>query len=137
MDSGKYLPDFMRDFHDQKNIFKRLDKIVQSRNDTYTKDISWTSGQVYTVDIFLWFMAVHGYTLQQSRKKVEFHNIHNELGEFERKQQEQKADVLKSIFAEMAKKQLFKCIIRRFRTLKGSFYKERRGTIHVNRSAPL
>ena len=104
MDSGKYLPDFMRDFHDQKNIFKRLDKIVQSRNDTYTKDIGWTSGQVYTVDIFLWFMAVHGYTLQQSRKKVEFHNIHNELGEFERKQQEQKADVLKSIFAEMAKK---------------------------------
>lgn len=102
LDSGEYLPDFIEDFHDQKNLFKRLDRIVQARkNDMYTKDVNWMAGQVYTVDIFLWFMAKHGYTLQKSRKRVSFHDINTEMSDFENGQMEQRADFLKSIFSEM------------------------------------
>ena len=95
LDSGKYLPNFMEDFHDQKTLFKRLNEIVEKRNDLYTKEVNWTSAQVYTVDIFLWFMAAHGYTLQKSRKKVPFYNIDNDLSEFERKRREESASVFK------------------------------------------
>jgi hypothetical protein len=97
LDSGEYLPDFMEDFHDQKNLFKRLSKIVSNRQDHYTKDINWTSAQVYTVDIFLWYMAAHGYTLQKSRKQVPFYNVDHDLSEFEKEQFEEKANLLKSI----------------------------------------
>ena len=105
LDSGKYLPEFIEDFHDQKTLFKRLDKIVGSRSDAYTKDINWTAAQVYTVDIFLWFMAKHGYTLQRSRKQVPFHNIHKDLNAFESAQSELKADMLKQIFSQHKKEE--------------------------------
>jgi hypothetical protein len=69
--SGQYLPPAMRDFHDQKNIFKR----IQEMSDRY----KWLPGEkpdfrvsmCYTIDIFLWFMAMHGYTLQKTRQSVD------------------------------------------------------------------
>ncbi len=73
--SGKYLPEPLRDFHDQKDVFKAIDEVVQRRADSYTKDVSWVSAQVYTIDLFLWLMAMHGYTLQRSRKRVEFQDL--------------------------------------------------------------
>src|SRR5690625_136409 len=97
LDSGKYLPDFMEDFHDQKNLFKRLDVINQNRSDNYTKNISWTEAHVYTVDIFMWYMAAHGYTLQKSRKEVPFYDVDQDLAEFERSRQEEQAKVLKQL----------------------------------------
>lgn len=100
LDSGEYLPDFMVDFHDQKNLFKRLDEIVSNRKDGYTKDVNWTSAQVYTVDIFLWYMAAHGYKLQKSRKKVSFYDVNYDLNEFDKKQRELNANILKNILDE-------------------------------------
>lgn len=73
--SGKYLPAPLRDFHDQKDVFKAIDEVVQRRADSYTKDVNWVSAQVYTIDLFLWLMAKHGYTLQRSRKHVEFQDL--------------------------------------------------------------
>lgn len=99
LDSGEYLPDFLEDFHDQKTLFKRLDRIVKARNDSYTKDVNWVSGQVYTIDIFLWFMAKHGYTLQKSRKKVLFHDIHEELEEYENESREIRAKIMKEMLS--------------------------------------
>jgi len=104
LDSGKYLPDFMEDFHDQKTLFKRLNQFVENRNDGYTKDINWMSSQVYTVDIFLWYMASHGYTLQKSRKKISFYDVYNDLHQFEEKQREEKGNFLRSIIQEMQQK---------------------------------
>ncbi|MCG4256885.1 hypothetical protein [Acetobacter senegalensis] len=37
--------------------------------------MNWRSAQIYTIDIFLWVMARHGYTLQRSRKKLPFSDI--------------------------------------------------------------
>ena len=30
---------------------------------------------IYTIDVFLWFMAMHGYTLQRSRARVDFEDL--------------------------------------------------------------
>jgi hypothetical protein len=75
----------MRDFHDQKELFKDIQTFVENRkkaepNYTYLDGLTWVSAQIYVVDFFLWFMAQHGYTLQKSRvPNVEFHDIEEEL----------------------------------------------------------
>lgn len=77
--SGAYLPEFMRGFHDQKDLFKALDEIrersIAKNGGTYMRDVSWIDAQVYTVDIFLWVMAGHGYTLQRSRRRFAFGDV--------------------------------------------------------------
>lgn len=78
MKSGQYLPDFMRDFHDQKDLFKAVDEVAQRSIANGNRDIenvSWRAGHVYTVDIFLWVMAKHGYTLQRTRRRFPFREI--------------------------------------------------------------
>ena len=79
LDSGEYLPSFLRDFHDAKDFFKTLHSTVKVEGD-YIKDINWVSGQCYVIDIFLWWAAKHGYTLQASRKKgIEFQDINESI----------------------------------------------------------
>lgn len=77
--SGDYLPDFMRDFQDQKDLFKAMQEVVERSNEANSGhralQASWTEYHIYTVDIFLWVMAGHGYTLQRSRKPVPFADI--------------------------------------------------------------
>jgi hypothetical protein len=72
--SNRWLPWFMRDFHDQKDLFKTIE---QKWPNAKEMDISWVLAHVYVVDRFLKFMAFHGYTLQKSRAKgVQFGDIH-------------------------------------------------------------
>lgn len=72
--SGEYLAPFMRDFHDQKDLFKAIHDQYRLHESHSTSDvpIDFVQAQIYTVDRFLWFMAEHGYTLQRSRKRVQF-----------------------------------------------------------------
>lgn len=93
--NSKHLPAFMRDFHDQKTLFKRLGEMNESRKDKYTENVSWISAQVYTIDVFLWYMACHGYTLQKSRKRVPFYDLENDLNMFEKRQKEEAVSMLK------------------------------------------
>lgn len=65
-DALPYLPEFMQDFHDQKDLFKEIDMIYEKSEGT---DISWVKAHCYTVDRFLYYMASRGYTLQKCRKK--------------------------------------------------------------------
>lgn len=68
--SGAYLPPMMRDFHDQKDVFKALyDTIVIPEQ---LKHISWVDAHIFTIDIFLWWMARRGYTLQKCRADQPF-----------------------------------------------------------------
>ena len=71
MESGEYLPEILRDFHDQKDLFKVMHYLYQD-NESADRSPNWIDGQIYTIDWFLWFMASRGYTLQKSRKDVEF-----------------------------------------------------------------
>lgn len=75
LESGGYLPLFMRDFHDQKDLFKCIHARVEHSPD----DISWVQGQIYVIDKFLWFMARRGYTLQKNRSKFPFADIREDI----------------------------------------------------------
>lgn len=82
--SGKHLPEPMRDFHDQKNLFKSM-HFLQQKSDGADKNPNWIQGHIYIIDFFLWFMASRGYTLQKTRKKgvefkpwPDFNNIKND-----------------------------------------------------------
>jgi len=63
VDSGKHLPSWLRDFHDQKDVFKACEETLGKPQD----GITWVDGHVYTIDRFLRFMALHGYTLRRTR----------------------------------------------------------------------
>lgn len=76
---GKHLPRFMRDFHDQKDLFKAIDEIIIHEPDPIRKELTWIDGHIYVIDTFLWFMARYGYTLQKSRKRLEFRNIGDDI----------------------------------------------------------
>jgi len=76
--NGKYLPEEIRDFHDQKDLFKGIHENVKME-DSYTKDITWAAGHCYVIDIFLWFMAKRGYTLQKSRKNLKFRSLSDDI----------------------------------------------------------
>ena len=62
--SGEYLPEVLRDFHDQKDVFKAMHQIVRDPVTTIKRP-SWIEGHVYVIDVFLWFMARRGYTVQR------------------------------------------------------------------------
>ncbi len=79
MRSGEYLPPFMRDFHDQKEVFKTIHETVDTGKHEYTRGVSWVTGHCYVIDIFLWFMAKRGWTLQRSRTQVEFRDLEADL----------------------------------------------------------
>ena len=71
MNNGEYLPEILRDFHDQKDLFKTMHYLYQDNESA--KDVpNWINGQIYVIDWFLWYMARRGYTLQKSRKRVKF-----------------------------------------------------------------
>ncbi len=76
LNSQGNLPDFMRDFHDQKDLFKSMFRMWQEQAKESIPNVVWTDAMVFTVDFFLWFMAMHGYTLQRTRKKgIQFYSI--------------------------------------------------------------
>lgn len=68
--SGAYLPRTMRDFHDQKDLFKALFDTI--RIPDQLQHVSWIDAHIFTIDIFLWWMAKRGYTLQRSRARHGF-----------------------------------------------------------------
>ena len=73
--SGEYLPDILRDFHDQKDVFKAMHKIIQERPADPIIRPDWITGQCYVIDVFLWFMAQRGYTLQRSKRHCDFRDL--------------------------------------------------------------
>ena len=77
--STGYLPDVMRDFHDQKDIFKAIHETTAVEKHEYAGTVSWIAGQCYVVDIFLWWMAQRGYTLQRSRHSVDFRDLQEDV----------------------------------------------------------
>lgn len=78
--AGKHLPDILKDFHDQKDIFKAMHEMLgEQEPNALIKRPTWVAGQCYVIDCFLWFMARHGYTLQRSRANLEFDSLADNL----------------------------------------------------------
>jgi len=78
-DSGAHLPEFLRDFHHQKDLFKCL---VSHFDNSDECPLNFRDAQVFTIDWFLWFlwfMAIHGYKLTKTTAKVEHKDIHESI----------------------------------------------------------
>lgn len=65
--SKLYLPPMLRDFHDAKDVFKVIDEISSRYDWGVMGGPSFMQAQCYVIDIFLWYMAKRGWTLQRSR----------------------------------------------------------------------
>lgn len=98
--SGKYLPDFMRDFHDGKDLFKTIHGFINMEKNTMVKNVSWAVGQCYVIDIFLWFMGMHGYTLQKSRSDIEFLDLNKTMEDQQKERDKNSIIFLSSIINE-------------------------------------
>ena len=76
LSEGLHLPGFLRDFHDQKDVFKWIWRKLEGRKtkseEMYLAGMTWTGAHVFVIDHFLWWMAMHGYTLQRSRSRDDF-----------------------------------------------------------------
>lgn len=90
LERGLHLPDFLRDFHAQKNFFKSVDKmrqhhVAQSKADgrwAALEPMDWAMAHIFVIDVFLRYMALHGYTLQRSRKQgTPFEDIYQTMQE--------------------------------------------------------
>lgn len=90
LQSGEYLPEFMRDFHDQKDVFKAMHNTITNANENGNP----RDGHIYVVDTFLWYMARCGYTLQKSRKQVEFKDMGDDIDRMRREVSEKFRDIL-------------------------------------------
>lgn len=78
-DDQKHLPDFMRDFHNCKDLFKAISEYIVCEDGHPANQVNWVQAHCYTIDVFLWFMAEHGYTLQRSRARHEFTDLHERI----------------------------------------------------------
>lgn len=87
-DDQKHLPEFMRDFHNCKDLFRGIAEYIVLEDDHPAKDVNWRQAQCYTIDVFLWFMARHGFTLQRSRAKQNFDDLDELLAELSRLRRE-------------------------------------------------
>lgn len=96
---GRYLPGFMRDFHDQKDVFKAIHETIKVENHGYAKDVGWVAGQCYVIDIFLWWMARRGYTLQRSRVDQEFVSLDDTIRACNERRSDVDIAALKSMFS--------------------------------------
>jgi hypothetical protein len=72
INSKKHLPPFLRDFHDQKDVFKTIGGMKALHP---FPEYSWMDVHAISIDKFLWYMAYYGYTLQKTRTKKSFFNI--------------------------------------------------------------
>ena len=94
LESGRYLPDFLQDFHDAKGFFKYMHQELK------TPEVSWMKEQCYTVDIFLWnCFRVHQCKLQKTLKKGEYLDLYKAMAAFDEKQRENYVTELAKFFS--------------------------------------
>lgn len=75
LDAGKHLPEPLRDFHDQKDVFRAMHDITDMQHNELARTVNWMTGHCYVIDVFLRFMARRGYTLQRTRQHGAFRDL--------------------------------------------------------------
>ena len=86
--SLRYLPTFMRDFHDQKDLFKSVFDWGYQKDSCHKQDISWVDAHLFVIDVFLQYMALHGYVLKKSQTKEPICDIHTTIKTYKDKRTE-------------------------------------------------
>lgn len=93
-DEQKHLPELMRDFHNCKRLFRGISEYIALDEDHPAKEVNWRQAHCYTIDVFLWFMARHGFTLQRSRAKQNFDSLDDVLDELDAERRKAMAALL-------------------------------------------
>jgi len=87
--SSKHLPLFLRDFHNQKDLFKTIwGRTNLSNFPKEVQNLGWMNFHILIIDLFLWWMAKRGYTLQRSRQKVDFIDLRDDIDAYEEEERE-------------------------------------------------
>lgn len=104
--SGEHLPPELRDFHDAKLFFKWLvwEKVERRRaeceasgavSSMMLEGLDFAKAQIFTIDYFLWFMAMFGYKLQRIRKNdMQFYDLSSAMREYSERLSKQQFDAL-------------------------------------------
>lgn len=79
----KFLPYFLKDFHDQKLFMKALAHYDGCDFFDNNPTISWQDVHCYLIDFFLWRLARFGLVMKKSRKHLDFLDIDTMLNEFD------------------------------------------------------
>jgi hypothetical protein len=90
VESSEHLPAPIQDFHDAKDVFKTMwAQFSLEKFPPAIKNFGWINCQILVIDIFLWWMAKRGWTLQRSRAKVNFLDLDKDIEEYQRKEDEE------------------------------------------------
>lgn len=82
LENRKYLPKNLRDHHAQKQLFKCIHSTVDMSKSVQNPP-NWIDAQSYVIEVFLWYMAKRGYTLQRCEKSdIPFRDLEEDLGAF-------------------------------------------------------
>jgi len=84
----------MKDFHDQKLLFKWLAFIQKTSDHIPNYHINWVEAHVFVVDVFLYCLAKHGWTLQRNKSDLPFKDITERLQEFDAFLKDSQAEAL-------------------------------------------
>ena len=86
-ESRQYLPPFLRRHDSQKDLFKCIHGSVDVGLSVPMSPPNWIDAQCYVIDVFLWYMAKRGYTLQRCRNRsIDFYDLQKDLEAFEQRQ---------------------------------------------------
>jgi hypothetical protein len=98
LERSEHLPPFLREFHDQKDVFKLIaSRMHQDEDSDSMRDpISWVDAHIYTIDNFLRTMAEFGYTLQRSKKPIVFNDVQEMIREQKKADSQRFATMLNS-----------------------------------------
>lgn len=104
-EAKEYLPDWMRDFHDQKELFKKLLRTDPPKDLSfnYLEGLNPVNTHIFVVDYFLWILAAHGYTLQKTKRKDDYNDIHAYLRKAYDERIERESKVLQEILSPKVK----------------------------------
>lgn len=94
-EDGKHLPDFLKDFHDQKDFFKFLFESTEFSQDSNFKNLNFMQAQIFTIDLLLWRLASYGYTLQKNRSHQNFNDLDSDIELYKKKRIEQFNQLIK------------------------------------------
>lgn len=95
-ENNAHLPEFLKDFHNQKEFFNLIFDTMAIDELDPLKDINSLQAHVLTLDVVLWKLAQYGYTLQKSRVKKDFDDIEQAISQNSKRRQEQFLQVLKT-----------------------------------------
>lgn len=93
----KYLPDYLRDFHNQKDLFKMIHGWYnQNYKETeLLKKISFREGQIFIIDFVLWCLVRYGYKIQYNNMdKSKFNNYSEQLNNWQKVKNETEISAL-------------------------------------------